>query len=290
MAFSDFARVNQWIREHPMGKITESLSRLASLEGQVMPIMQGLASSYARSYALVQRLQYDKEGNVSDVTSEEQLTVPASVLAQAYSNVARLKQIRDTIPEIELDEISITANLNSIEFFDTKGDLVLTIDREGKVTMPLGIIISNEGEIDHPAIIRDYPNAVTGGQMSTKPWVGWAINCQINGRTFEVMLGFKTLGYTKPYLAINGKVMGRNPETGELVELHDQFPIYQIQLASYYDGVGWGVTGEFIAGQTLPHVYYNFTQVADLNVWDALINSMNYIDSALPILEELLSD
>lgn len=66
-------------------------AQLTSFASQWQSIIASVSKSYAQVYALVQQSQYDKDGNIQDVTSKGRLTVPEDVLAQARANLIALK-------------------------------------------------------------------------------------------------------------------------------------------------------------------------------------------------------
>lgn len=66
-------------------------AQLTSFASQWQSITASVSKSYAQVYALVQQSQYDKDGNIQDVTSQGRLTVPEDVLAQARANLIALK-------------------------------------------------------------------------------------------------------------------------------------------------------------------------------------------------------
>lgn len=282
--FTNFDKVNQWLVEHPMGKVTESLARLASLEGQVSPIMQQLAASYARSYALVQRLQYSESGAVTDVTPAEQLTVPQSVLAAAISNVERLKEIRDTIPEITLDQVAVTSALQKVEFFDLNGTNFFTVRRDGTMYLHPDYDPTSMPQETYAPV----KSASGSGYYATMK-AGWCVEFSINNEPYIIQLAANISGGMK--LADKGKQLVREPSTTDpyaVIRSTEDVAGRLVAFSGKLPGDNTPLSIDLPSGRGIPNVYFSFLQETDVSVWDALINSMNYIDSALPILKDLM--
>lgn len=99
MSYKDFKSTNEFVEglKETQQKFVVWDS-VVSFFSRMLSIIQGVAQSYARSYALVQQIQYDEDGNITDVTSEERQSVANSVISYAKEQLGQLELEIETSP------------------------------------------------------------------------------------------------------------------------------------------------------------------------------------------------
>lgn len=100
MSYKSFSALSEFVqnlKEQYAG--VSPWSNLSSFFTRMVSILNQVAQNYARSYALVQQIKYDEEGNITDVTPEERLTVPENVIANAVQQLDELQADMDNLPK-----------------------------------------------------------------------------------------------------------------------------------------------------------------------------------------------
>lgn len=104
MAFYDFTRLNESLASLNLSDQERYLQEYLSLKAMLQPLLAAVPDAYARSYNQVQLIKYDEKGEPTDVTGNEQLTVPDSIIANAKAQQSsindRLKQLRAKIDQL----------------------------------------------------------------------------------------------------------------------------------------------------------------------------------------------
>ncbi len=113
MSFQNFASVSEAVKSVDSSRsyFLDGLERLVSTIRSGGALGAQLPDNYARSYAQVQQTKYDADGNITDVTSVDRLSIPNAVIAKekskAKSWIGELQNAKDALN-------STTVKLNNL--------------------------------------------------------------------------------------------------------------------------------------------------------------------------------
>lgn len=127
-----FRNLNDSVKELTVPASIQQMQTALALYSQPRDIAQNVASEYARSYAGVQTLQYDADGNVEDVTTQEACTVPKSIVAKA---LAQLGDWEEKISSLEIRALQAPVAKCNIEYSLYLGGKQILITIQGASSM-----------------------------------------------------------------------------------------------------------------------------------------------------------
>lgn len=90
------------------------VQKYLATEASMTTALNGLPAEYARAYLQVQTLKYDENNDPVDVTAEEALSVPNSVIARYKQSWGNLNNTLESLRS-RLDQIEITTSANVLE-------------------------------------------------------------------------------------------------------------------------------------------------------------------------------
>lgn len=117
--YYNFDKLNRVLKDLNESPQSQYLSDFISLRGRLKPMLAAVPNNYARSYGQVQLIKYDSDGNPTDITPTDELTVPDSVIASAKAEqldiITRLNRIKEKIDELSpASKINITKSSDQI--------------------------------------------------------------------------------------------------------------------------------------------------------------------------------